>query len=94
MQVWGYAARGDTVIEHVALWFPAVRPSAVGVVFTSYSAGNRIFLSRFRQCPQPMGIRYWEFGFIVSFIPHASWHMGVGIWELAYGSGIWAGHRL
>jgi len=82
MQVWGYAARRDTVIEHVALWFPAVRHSAMGVVFTSYSAGNRIFLSRFRRCPQPIDMRYWEFGFIVSFI---SYRMPVGIWELAYG---------
>ena len=40
----GYAARKDTVVGRVALWFPAIRHSAMGW-FISYSARNTIFLS-------------------------------------------------
>jgi len=43
MQVCGYAARRQTSIGHVALWFPAVQHLAEGLLFSH---------------PMPVGIGY------------------------------------
>jgi len=47
MHVCGYEARRDTVVRHVALWFLQLDTLQWVVVFTSYAARHRIFLSWF-----------------------------------------------
>ena len=55
MQVCGYAARKQTGVGHVALWFPTVGHLPVDCCFTTYASRHRVSVPWFLSYPMLLG---------------------------------------